>query len=111
MMNEEIFIKIIELAVLVLITILTKYLIPFIKAKMSKSQMEMFIDYVNIAVKAASQIYTKEQWAEKKDYCMNYLTNVANEQLELHLSEEDISVLVEGVLNGLKATGELLIKE
>jgi len=110
-MNNEIYLKIVELLVLLLISILTRYIVPLIKAKISKSQMEMFIDYVNIAVKAASQLYTKDQWQEKKEYCMKYLKNISNEKLNLTFTDEDISTLVEGVLNGLKATGELLIKE
>lgn len=111
MMTNELYMQIFQLLVTILLGIITAYVIPLIKSKVSKDQMETLIYYVNIAVKAASQIYTKEQWQEKKDYCMNYLKNVTNEKLNISLSDEEMSTLIEGVLNGLKATGELLVKE
>ena len=111
MMTNELYMQIFQLLVTILLGIITVYVIPLIKSKVSKDQMETLIYYVNIAVKAASQIYTKEQWAEKKDYCMNYLKTITNEKLNISLSDEEMSTLIEGVLNGLKATGELLVKE
>ena len=111
MMTNELYMQIFQLLITILLGIITAYVIPLIKSKVSKDQMETLIYYVNIAVKAASQIYTKEQWQEKKDYCMNYLKNITNEKLNISLSDEEMSTLIEGVLNGLKATGELLVKE
>ena len=110
-MTNELFLKIIELLITCLLGLISIYLVPYIKAKISKDQMETLLYYVNIAVKAASQIYTKDQWAEKKDYCMEYIKNVVDDKLSIKLSDDEISTLIEGVLNGLKATGELLVKE
>lgn len=110
-MTNELFMKIIELAFMVLIGLVSVYVVPFLKSKITKDQMETLLYYVNIAVKAASQIYTKEQWQEKKEYCMKYIKDVVDNKLSITLSDEEISTLIEGVLNGLKATGELLVKE
>ena len=110
-MSNELFLKIIELLITVLLGFITVYLVPYIKSKISKDQMETLLYYVNIAVKAASQIYTKEQWAEKKDYCMQYIKAVVDDKLSITLTDNEISTLIEGVLNGLKATGELVVKE
>lgn len=110
-MTNEMFMKIVELLFMVVAALITAYVIPFLKSKISKDQMETLLYYVNIAVKAASQIYTKEQWAEKKDYCMKYIKGVVDDKFSITLTDEEISTLIEGVLNGLKATGELLVKE
>ena len=110
-MNNEIFMQVFQLLIMLIMSLVSVYLVPLIKSKISKDQMELLIQYVNIAVKAASQLYTKEQWKEKKEYCMTYLKNVIEDKLTIHLSDEELSALIEGVLNGLKATGELLIKE
>ena len=110
-MTNEMFMKIVELLFMVAASLITAYVIPYIKSKMTKDQMETLLYYVNIAVKAASQIYTKDQWAEKKEYCMKYIKEVTEDKLSIKLSDEEISTIIEGVLNGLKATGELLVKE
>ena len=110
-MNNEIFLKIFELLILLLFSLITTFLIPYIKSKINENEIKLFLEYVNIAVKAASQMYTKEQWKEKKEYCMNYLKSIVNDKFTIKLSDDELSTMIEGVLNGLKATGELLIKE
>ena len=110
-MTNEFFMKVVELIIMLILALISAYLIPFIKTKISKDQMEQLIWYVNIAVKAASQMYTKDQWKEKKEYCMKYLKEIIADNFSIQISDEELSALIEGVLNGLKATGELLIKE
>ena len=65
-MSNEVFMKIFELLMLLLFTAITTFLIPYIKTKINENEIQLLLEYVNIAVKAASQIYTKEQWKEKK---------------------------------------------
>lgn len=110
-MTDQLLMQILELVLMIVLGLITAYVVPFIKSKITKDQMETLLYYVNIAVKAASQIYTKEQWAEKKEYCMKYIKSVVDDKLSVTLTDEEISTLIEGVLNGLKATGELLVKE
>lgn len=110
-MTDQLMMQILELAAMIVMGLITAYVVPFLKSKITKDQMETLLYYVNVAVKAASQIYTKEQWAEKKDYCMKYIKTVVDDKLSITLTDEEISTLIEGVLNGLKATGELLVKE
>ena len=110
-MTNQLLMQILELVIMIVLGLTTAYIVPFMKSKITKDQMEILLYYVNIAVKAASQIYTKEQWAEKKEYCMKYIKDIVDDKLNITLSDEEISTLIEGVLNGLKATGELLIKE
>ena len=110
-MTDQLMMQILELAAMIIMGLITAYVVPYLKSKITKDQMETLLYYVNIAVKAASQIYTKEQWAEKKEYCMKYIKDVVNDKLSITLTDEEISTIIEGVLNGLKATGELLVKE
>jgi hypothetical protein len=109
-MDNTLFMQLIQLLIILILGLVTAYVVPFIKTKVSKDQMELLLYYVNIAVKAASQIYSKEQWKEKKEYCMQYIKNIIDEKMNITLSDEEISTLIEGVLNGLKATGELLVR-
>ena len=109
-MDNTLFMQFIQLLIILILGLVTAYVVPFIKTKVSKDQMELLLYYVNIAVKAASQIYSKEQWKEKKEYCMQYIKNIIDEKMNITLSDEEISTLIEGVLNGLIATGELLVR-
>lgn len=53
--------------------ILTTFVIPWLKTKYTQNQLETWMRWVKIAVTAAEQIYTAEQWSEKKQYVVTYL--------------------------------------
>ena len=97
-MSNEMFMQIIQMLITLILAFVSFYLVPLIKAKVGKDQMELLLQYVNIAVKAASQLYTKEQWKEKKEYCMNYLKTIIDDKLSITLSDEELSAIIEGVL-------------
>ena len=62
------------LAIITLIGgIIARYLVPWIKGKLSDHQYEVFNGLVRTGVYAAEQIFTTEQWEEKKQYVVNLL--------------------------------------
>jgi len=62
------------LAIITLIAgLITRYLIPCIKDKLSERQYDVFNGLVKVGVYAAEQIFTSEQWKEKKEYVVNLL--------------------------------------
>ena len=62
------------LAILTLVgTVITRYLIPWIKSKTSERQFEALKILARTGVYAAEQIFTTEQWKEKKEYVVNLL--------------------------------------
>lgn len=62
------------LAVITLIgAVLTGFVIPWIKSKLDDRQYEVFATLVRVGVYAAEQLFTSEQWKEKKEYVVNLL--------------------------------------
>ena len=53
--------------------IITSFVIPFIKKKLTGQQIQNLKLAARIAVYAAEQIFTPEQWEEKKKYVQDLL--------------------------------------
>lgn len=101
-MNNEVFLKITTAIITIAVTLITGYLIPWLKSKINQTQLEKIDYYVRLAVRCAEQIYTAEQWVQKKEYVTKYITDVCNNTFNLTLSDTDIDVLIEGAVNELK---------
>ena len=64
----------IVLAVISLIAaLITRYLIPWIKGKTTEHQQEALLILARTGVYAAEQIFSTEEWKEKKAYVLNLL--------------------------------------
>lgn len=62
------------LAVITLIgALITRYLIPWIKEKTNEKQFEALKLLAKVGVYAAEQIFSTEQWKEKKQYVLDFL--------------------------------------
>lgn len=101
-MTNELFLQIISAILTILVALITTFVIPWFKARFTKEQMDAFNYYLDLAVRCANQIYTPEQWAEKKTYVTHYLTDVVNDKFALSLTEQDIDVLIEGTVKKVK---------
>ena len=53
--------------------LIARYVIPWIKSKLTDNQYNAFKGLVRIGVFAAEQIFTSEQWKEKKQYVVDLL--------------------------------------
>ena len=53
--------------------IITGYLIPILKQRLSAEKRAKLLEYVRIGVTAAEQIYGSKAGQEKKDYVVNFL--------------------------------------
>lgn len=101
-MNSEIFLKIVGAILTILCTLVTGFVIPWLKSKFNETQLSKLDYYLNLAVRCANQIYTNEQWQEKKVYVTRYITDKVYNELGLTLTSKDIDVLIEGVVNQVK---------
>ena len=101
-MNNELFISLCSAILTVLVTAITTVVIPWLRSKIETAQIDKVNYYIQMAVRCAEQIYTPEQWKEKKQYVTEYITKLCNNQFNLTLSDEDISLLIEGAVNLIK---------
>lgn len=104
-MTNEIFVKIIGAVITIIVSLVTAFVIPAIKAHISEKDMEMIIKYARIAIMAADQIYTKEQWQEKKQFVFEYICKVVDDKLHVKLTPEDIDNIIEGLVNEIHNNG------
>ena len=105
MNNEQLFVQVVSAVITIIVSLISAYVIPWLKAKISKDQIETLNYYLELAVKCANQIYTAEQWQEKKQYVTSYIVDVINNKLSLTLTEQDIDTLIEGMVNHVKKEG------
>lgn len=81
--------------------ILTVFVVPWLKNKVSEDKLLKIKELCELAVRCAEQIYTPEQWKEKKEYVFAYICE-KSEEINIHLSIEDVNNLIEGVVNEVK---------
>lgn len=100
-MDEKLFSVILAL-IPVLGTILTVYIIPFIKEKIGNEKLSKYEYWVDIAVKAAEMIWTETgHGADKKKYVVEFINNMFNSK-KIVITEEQINVLIEASVKQLK---------
>ena len=64
---------IIEAAVVLISALLTTFLLPFLKQRLSDEKRQKLIFWVETAVKAAEQLYGSKTGQQKKDYVVAFL--------------------------------------
>jgi len=104
-MNTNIFMTIALAIISIAGALVSAYVIPWIKTNVSAKDLETITFWVRFAVRCADQLFTPEQWQEKKQYVMAYIIDKAA-QLGINLSEEDINTLIEACVNSIHHGGE-----
>lgn len=94
----ELFIALAGLA----ITVITAYVIPWLKAKTKSTKYGDLIDKTYNAVRAMNQTIPPEEWERKKEIVKDYLMYLINKDPETGLTEYDIEMIIEGIVNKVK---------
>ena len=87
--------------IMIITTAITVVIIPYIRQKIGEEKWYRLQEYIEYAVRCAEQIYTPEEWEQKKKYVMGFVICKA-EELGLNISEQDIDIMVEGIVNAVK---------
>lgn len=96
-MNTEIVTMILDVVVGVILVILAKVVIPKIKNSVSSDTLDTVTCWVNEAVNAAEQMMKSSTGAEKKEYVINFVDQVFQEN-NINISAEQLDVLVEAAV-------------
>lgn len=92
---------IISAVIALIAALITTFLIPYIKGKISKQQYDRLLEAVRIAVAAAEQIFTSPQsGADKKQYVQEFLAAQGYD-----VSQREIDTMIEatvGKINGVE---------
>ncbi len=102
-MNEQVF-NIILLLIPVIGAIITGILIPYIKTKISVTQMDEIIKWVTKAVQAAEVLFdAPKSGEEKREYVINFIDKMFNSKNEI-ITKEQIRILLESAWKQMKGT-------
>jgi hypothetical protein len=104
-MTPEMITKVTECALTVIVLLVSAYLIPWLKTKISEEKLEELEKFCEQAVRAAEQLYTPEEYKLKKAYVLS-LINEQIEKLGLGLNEAEIDAIIEGIVNYVKHNKE-----
>lgn len=89
--------NILQVILAIVSIVVTGILIPLIKTKISKTDLEKTLVITDIAVKAAEQIYKEAGKGQiKKKYVIDYLKRSG-----LNLTDEEINALIEATVKEL----------
>ena len=105
-MNGELFTQIAMCIISIIGALISAYLIPYIKTKVATADLERFMEYVKIAVRCANQIFTPEEWKEKKAYVVAQAKAFIENNLKITLTDEQIDTIIEGLVNLTKEEGK-----
>lgn len=89
-------------------TLITIYVIPFIKQKVEASKLQNIIGWVETLVACADQIFERQQGAEKKAYVLERLQAILEEHkltIDIKALEDLIEAEVLRLHSELKAEG------
>lgn len=85
--------------IMLLLASITTFVIPWIRVHNTQAQLNTWVMWVKIAVMAAEQIFTSDQWAEKKQYVVNYLSSKG-----IKYDSDTVNNMIESAVLELHAT-------
>jgi hypothetical protein len=91
--------NIIALLIPVIMTVLSGFIIPLIKAKIGQEKLATIVKWVTYAVKGAEMIYFGEtgKGLDKKEYVIKFINDLFNKKKTV-ITKEQIEVLLESAV-------------
>lgn len=100
-MTTELIIKLAISIFTIICTLISAFVIPWIKEQIGSDKFADLVYYTELAVRSAEQLFTPEEWAKKKEYVYTYISGLVSEY-GLKLTPADIDILIEGIVNSVK---------
>lgn len=101
-MDGEVFVKITLSVISIVSALITAFVIPYIKNKIGIEKLDQINYYAEKAVKCAEQIFTPDEWKEKKAYVMKFVYDICVKTLKIDISYEQLDTIVEGIVYQVK---------
>lgn len=98
---REIILEALKLTIMIATLLITRYAIPWIRAKTENSVMQALIEWTGQAVLAAEQTHDAGSGAEKKAIVTDFIKKLLI-QKNITLSDEEIETLIEAAVRQMK---------
>lgn len=98
---REIILEVLKLTIMIATMLITRYAIPWLKAKTDNTVMQALIDWTGQAVLAAEQTHDAGSGAEKKAIVTDFIKKLLM-QKNITLSDEEIEMLIEAAVRQMK---------
>ena len=98
---SEMMMEVLKVIVMLAVLLVTRYLIPWIKAQIGAKQMDEIRAWVKDAVLMAQQVYDAKTGPERKAIVVNLLHNMLIKK-NIDISEEQLDTLIEAAVKAMK---------
>lgn len=98
---RDIILEVLKLTIMIATMLITRYAIPWLKAKTENSVMQALIDWTAQAVLAAEQMHDAGSGAEKKAIVTEFIKKLLI-QKNISLSDEEIEMLIEAAVRQMQ---------
>lgn len=86
----------------VLGAVITYFIVPYLKANISSTQLAQYKEWADLAVKTAEMLWRESgHGKDKKAYVVNFLTEMFNSR-KIVITEEQMNVLIEAAVKEMK---------
>lgn len=99
-MNEIVF-EVLKFIVVILVLFVTRYLIPWLKAKIGADKLETAEKWARYAVLKAQQVLWEKDGQDRKAYVTEFLKELLIAK-NIALSDEQVDVLIEAAVKQMK---------
>lgn len=98
---RDILLECLKLALMITSLVITRYVVPWFKAKTENAVMQSVIDWTYQAVHAAEQAHNALPGPERKAIVTKFIKEVL-QQKNIALSDEEIDMLIEAAVGQMK---------
>lgn len=99
---REVTLEALKLLIMILAMVMTRYVVPWLKAKTENETMQAVIDWTMQAVLAAEQAHQAQSGAERKYIVTEFIKQILI-QKNISLSDEELSMLIESAVKQMNA--------
>lgn len=107
---REITLEALKLLIMILAMVMTRYVVPWLKAKTENETMQAVIDWTMQAVLAAEQAHQAQSGAERKYIVTEFIKQILI-QKNISLSDEELSMLIESAVRQMNYEEKLNLQE
>lgn len=101
-MNSQLFTQLVVGIILIIGSIVSAYVVPWLKVKVDTTKMADFISFVEKVVRWANQTIPAEEWERKKKEVTARVISYVERHSGLELTDDDIDAIIEAIVNSVK---------